>query len=96
MDKKSDFVIVPYRNEYVLSNSKGSEDQHTHIRRGGTCKLLIKLVCNKIVPNSGYLRTSAMRITRDEKYRRAIQRKIEKDADKQKYYNVQKGRRRRG
>lgn len=91
MDKHSDFKIIKCGNHCVLINTKGSYSQHTHIKRYGTCKLLIDLICNKRVPDSDYLRTSAKRLSRDEKYIRKIEHKERKDRDKQRYYNINKG-----
>ena len=53
--------------------------------------MLINLVCDKIVPDSDYLRTSAKRLSRDEKYIAQIEHKEEKDRQKQRYLNVNKG-----
>ena len=46
------------------------------------------------MPRSPYLRTSAKRISRNEKYIREIEIKEEKDKQRQNYFNPQKGVRR--
>lgn len=91
IDCKEDFKIVGYHGEYVLVNIKGENSNHTHITNKGTCKLLIDLVVKQVVPNSNYLRTSAKRISRNPKYIQKINIKIEKDKNKQKYFNSNKG-----
>lgn len=94
MDKPSDFMIIECGNHYVLINKKGNVENHTHLKKKDTCYLLIKLVCRKEIPRSPYLRTSAKRISRNEKYIREIEIKEEKDKQKQYYFNPQKGVRR--
>lgn len=68
MDKYEDFKIIPYKDHFIIINTKGTREQHTHIKRWDTCKMLIKLVCKKRVPHSNYLKTSAKRISRNQKY----------------------------
>lgn len=78
MDKPSDFKIIPYKGKYVIYNMKVDKkvdaSHHTHIDNRHICKLIIKLVCDKVVPNKPYLRESARRISRDELYREEIER----------------------
>lgn len=93
-----------YTIENVKANDFDS--YHTHLNKRGNkssgrnkpnkpndniCKLLIRLVCNKIVPDSDYLRESAKRISRNKRYIRDINVKIEKDNDKQKFTRVNRG-----
>lgn len=73
MDSKSDFKIRKYRDHYVLFNRKSKSGGHTHIHTRSTCHVLVRLVCKKIIPESDYLKESAMRISRDEKYIADIQ-----------------------
>lgn len=70
-----------------MVNANGEYKHHTHIKRYKTCEMLVKLVEKKMVPRSSYLRLSAKRITLDQKYIDKIDIKIEKDKNKQKYYN---------
>lgn len=56
--------------------------------------MLVKLMRKKRIPRSDYLRESIKRVTLDKRYIRDINIKIEKDKDKQKYINIQKGVRR--
>jgi len=94
LDKPSDFMIMECDNHYVLINKKGNVENHTHLKKKDTCHLLINLVCEKKIPHSPYLRTSAKRISRNKKYIREIEIKEEKDKQKQHYFNPQKGVRR--
>ena len=77
---------------------KDFKNNHTHINKTrkkknlkkgqkDTCELLIHLICTKVIPRSSYLRVSAMRISRDEKYIQDIQRKMRKDKNKQRFHN---------
>lgn len=91
MDKKSDFKIIGSHGDYIVINTKGGYDNHTHIKNYNTCELLIKLVCRKIVPNKPYMRTSAKRISRNKKYIQNIDNKIRKDKNRTQYININKG-----
>lgn len=91
MDKVKHYVIRPHNNHYVLVNTTGGKEHHTHLKTVGTCRMLVGLVCKKIIPTSSYLRVSAMRVSRDEKYIDAIQRKIIKDRSKQAFHKVNNG-----
>lgn len=93
MDKMGDFRIFKYRDHHIICNTKGDDSHHTHIKSIDTCKMLVKLVCKCQVPTSKYLRESAKRISRNEKYIQNIEVKQIKDSNKQKYYNVNIGKR---
>lgn len=99
MDRPSDFTIMDCGDYFTIVNIKANDfdNFHTHIRKKGkgktdTCDMLIKLICNKNIPRSKYLRTSAKRISRDEKYIQNICVKEEKDLHKQKFHKVNNGR----
>ena len=92
MDKPSHFIIKKHNNHYVLINTKGKRKHHTHLKAVKTCRMLVGLVCNKTVPTSDYLKESAKRVSRDYKYKDTIDRKIEKNKDKQMFYRVNRGR----
>lgn len=68
MDCIGDFNIKKSKGKYVLYNRKSKNKGHTHIKTKGTCNKLIRWVCDKVVPRSDYLKVSAIRISRDEKY----------------------------
>lgn len=68
MDKFSDFKVFPYKDHYILCNMKGDKECHTHISKRDTCYVLIRLICNKRIPKSEYLRESVVKISRNEKY----------------------------
>lgn len=91
MDKPSHFIIKKYRNHYILINTKGERENHTHLNTVKVCRSLVGMVCNKTVPTSDYLKESALRVSRDEKYCQKIRNKIAKNKDKQTYYNVING-----
>lgn len=101
MDRFSDFIINDCGSYYTIENAKARdfENYHTHLNKKNkvkngkrsTCDLLIYLVCQKRVPDSPYLRESAKRISRDEKYIQKIEHKEMKDANKQKFFKVNNG-----
>ena len=53
--------------------------------------MLVRLIQDKRVPKSSYLRESARRVTLDEKYKLDIKVKNEKDKQRQRYVNIQRG-----
>ena len=83
--------IINCGNYFTVINLKGEHENHAHVKRKSTAKLLCKLIKRKQVPKSNYLRVSAKRITLDKKYIEKIDNKIEKDKNKQKYININKG-----
>ena len=102
MDKPSDFVIHESSREYVIENVKARDfnNYHTHIRKrkkkrvedkAETCHMLINLICKKKIPKSEYLRESAKRISRDNKYIAMIEHKEMKDSQKPRFIRVNKG-----
>ena len=105
MDKPCDFQIMDCGRYFTIENVKAKDfdNYHTHInkktkdgkkrKKGYTPiqELLIQLICEKRVPTSHYLRISAKRISRDEKYIQKIDDKIRKDASKQKFFKVNNG-----
>lgn len=97
MDKPSHFKIYDNGTYHTLVNVKAKDfkNYHTHIKREGTCKMLIRLICKKRVPDSPYLRESAKRISRDKKYIQKIEIKERKDKQKPHYININKGVQRR-
>lgn len=82
------YKIINCGNYLTIVNTKGKRENHCHINKGSqnkmykTANMLIRLVRNKRVPRSDYLRQSAYRLTTDKRYRRDIKIKIEKDRDK--------------
>lgn len=88
MDKLN---IINCGSYHTVVNLNGGYNNHCHVRTRNTAELLVKLVQHKRVPKSNYLRQSAMRISLDEKYLNNINNKTDKDKQKVKYYNSQKG-----
>ncbi|MFW6029670.1 MAG: hypothetical protein ACOCRO_05385 [Halanaerobiales bacterium] len=87
IDKPSHFFIRKYRDGWILINKKGERKNHTHLKKKDTCHLLVRLICSGTVPDKGWLRKSALRVSLDPKYKQKIRIKIEKDKQKPKYVN---------
>lgn len=83
--------ILDCGNYYTIINTKGSYDNHCHVNKRATAELLCRLIKNKRVPDSKHLRESAKRVSTDWKYIGKIEIKIEKDREKQLYFNSNKG-----
>ena len=90
-DQVGDYKILKASRSYIVKNVKGEYSNHGHFRRLKTCYLIIKLIQTQQVPKSKYLSEAAIRISTDIDYINKVKRKIEKDRDKQKYINVNKG-----
>lgn len=45
----------------------------------------------QVIPDSSYLRGTVLRISLDDNYKAAVRHKIEKDKQKPKYVNINKG-----
>lgn len=87
-----EFKIIKNGNrDYVVKNIKGEYENHGHVKRYETAKLLIRLINKKIVPKSLYLQNAALRLTTDEKYKEKLLNKQAKNKNKQQYFNVNKG-----
>jgi hypothetical protein len=94
VDQPCDFEITHFPDGCMLRNTKmefQEKSGHTHIYKEQTCRDLINWICNHTVPDSPYLRESAKRVSRDEKYIMLIEIKEEKERNKIKYYNVNRG-----
>ena len=91
IDQVGDYKILKASRSYIVKNVKGEYSNHGHFRRLKTCYLIIKLMQKRQVPRSKYLRQSVIRISIDINYVNKVKRKIEKDRNKQRYCNSQKG-----
>lgn len=93
-----------YTIENVKAND--FDNYHTHLNKRSNkkskrnikpkndrniCEMLISLICNKTIPKSDYLKESAKRLSRDEKYIQEIEIKKEKDKQKPKFIRVNRG-----
>ena len=87
----NNYKILRNNKDYILINKNAEYSNHGHFKKKSTCHLLIRLIKNSRVPDSKYLRNAAIRICNDAKYIGKVKRKIEKDKDKQKYFNSNKG-----
>lgn len=88
------YIIIEDDNKsghHVIINTMGRYENHGHLKKLQTAKLVINLIENKIVPKSGYLRGTVLRISLDEKFNEDVRKKISKDKNKPHYYNVNKG-----
>ncbi len=86
-----DYKIIATEHDYVLRNRKGKYKHHGHFMKLSTCHLMIRLINDKEVPKSTYLRKAALRISTDGEYIEKVKNKINRDADKSHYINVNKG-----
>ena len=91
IDQVGDYKILKASRSYIVKNEKGKYKNHGHFRRLKTCYLIIKLIQTQQVPKSRYLRESVIRIVTDIDYTNKVKRKIEKDRNRQYYFNSQKG-----
>ena len=89
--KDKDYKIVKCYSDYVLINRHGSYKNHGHFKSDKACKKLISLMKKKVVPYSKYFQGSVLRISLDKKYKDRVRRKQEKNKNKQKYININKG-----
>lgn len=90
VDKPSDFLILDCGDYFLLLNTRmkfKAKSGHTHLDNYETCEAIINWVCNHKIPYNDYLRESARRVSRDEKYLLMIDIKNDKVRNKQKYYN---------
>lgn len=90
VDKPSDFVIQDCGDYFLLKNIKmrfQPKSGHTHLDKYKSCEDVINWVCNHQVPYNDYLRESARRVSRDDKYLELIYIKNCKMQNKQSYYN---------
>ena len=91
IDQVGDYKILKASRSYIVKNVKGEYSNHGHFTQLKTCYLIIKLIRKRQVPRSKYLRGAALRISTDKDYVNKVKRKIEKDRNKQKYININKG-----
>lgn len=92
--RHKEFIVIEddYRpGWHIIINTLGKYENHGHVKFLGTCKKLLRLMDKGTVPDSPYLRDTALRVSLDEKYKAKVLHKIEKDKNKQKYFNSQKG-----
>lgn len=76
---------------HIIINTKGKYENHGHLKRLKTAKLVIKLMENQIIPDSDYLKGTILRISLDDKYKEKIDNKILKNREKSHYININKG-----
>lgn len=92
LHRHNEYLVIEEKNKgVILINTTGTYCNHGHLRTLSTAKMMINLLEKKTVPKSDYLKETALRISLDEKYKNEILLKIEKNKNKQQYYNVNKG-----
>ena len=88
---EDEFIVREDDKGFVLINTNGEYKNHGHIKNLKTAKMLIRLMKNKTVPNSDYLRGTVLRVSLDSDYKNKVLHKIEKDRNKQYFININKG-----
>lgn len=79
-----------YNNRYRVVNTKGSEENHTHLNNLGVCKKCIKFVKENKLPLTAkkYVIMSCYRLSIDEKYKGKVMNLYNRKKNKQTYYNI--------
>jgi len=90
---KDNYIITEEHSKrgYIVINTEGTYENHGHVKSFKVAKTIIDLVQRKTIPYSDYLRHTALRLTLDNNYKMDILRKIEKDRNKEQYFNINKG-----
>ena len=94
-DKLEHFVIYKCRGNFRIKNKikerMRCKHTHTHLSMSKysykDCEKLIDYIINCRVPYDSYLRDSAIRLSRNERYITNIEVKKQKDKDRQRYIN---------
>lgn len=96
MYRHNEYIVIEddHRQGHIIINTKGKYSNHGHVKYLNSCKKLLRLMDKGQVPDSDYLRETVLRISLDTKYRDRVRNKIEKDKNKQLYFNPNKGVRR--
>lgn len=92
IDKIAEFKILETKKDYIVINESGQYKNHGHFKKLETCYTIIRLLKNRKLPNRLYMIKAAIRITTDEKYKKALKRKQKKIKEKQRYINKKEGR----
>lgn len=90
--RKKEYIIYHniHDSNYIVYNTKKMWDEgHTHIHRLQQAHYLVDCCVKKKVPNrvNKYFLISLIRISKDDKYKRLIQQKLDNFQIKQNYYN---------
>lgn len=89
---KNEYMVIRCKRGHVIMNTNGTfSENHGHVKKLSTCKMLIGLIEKGIVPDSPYLKETAQRISLNKKYIEKINLKIEKEKNKTHYININKG-----
>jgi len=71
-------------NGWIVTRTINEEERHSHLSTEGGCKTLIRLINQKRLPKSPYLKEAARRLLTEREYEKLS------DKVKQRYYNVGK------
>ena len=86
-----DYAIRMTEKDYKVFQKGNEDDCHGHLKDFERCVEVIDYICKGKVPKSKYLRECARRVTKEGKYKDLLERKAERDRDKSKYININKG-----
>ena len=75
----------------VNLNNWDTDGKHGHFYTKKAANTLMELMQKNVVPDSDYFRHSVLLITQNRKYKERVARKIRKDSNKSRYFNVNCG-----
>ncbi|RDU22774.1 hypothetical protein [Anaerosacchariphilus polymeriproducens] len=84
MLKEIEFEIKKDSRGFILIRKDGEYSMHAHLKNKNTCRTLIHLIHNRLLPRSKYLQGSCKRLLTDEEYSHLKEKK-------QQYININKG-----
>ena len=87
----NEYKILQNERDYIVVNTNGKYENHGHFKKLSTCYTIIGLMQRKAIPRSDYLLEAAIRITTDSKYKQTLELKQEKNKQRQRYFNSNKG-----
>jgi hypothetical protein len=90
----NEYKILQNKRDYIVVNTNGKYENHGHFKKLSTCYVIIRLLQRKTIPKSDYLLEAARRITTDSQYKQTLELKQEKNKQRQRYFNSNKGVRR--
>lgn len=91
IDFKGEYKILRNKRDYIVVNTNGKYENHGHFKKLSTCYVIIRLLQRKTIPNKPFMIEAARRITTDPAYREALTIKQKKNKQRQRYFNSNKG-----
>ena len=95
IDFKGEYKILRNKRDYIVVNTNGKYENHGHFKKLSTCYVIIRLLQRKTIPNKPFMIEAARRITTDPAYKEALTIKQKKNKQRQRYFNSNKGVRKR-